>query len=206
MVDRTCLSFGKREFGDNIRGMHMKTHAIMFAIASTLSLAACGQGDVDLKNASVEDVAKATANAQTLTPGQWSMTTEVVSVDLPGLPGQAAAMKDQMTKALVGRQTVSENCVTPEQAKTPPAELLAGGDAGDCRFEKYAMSSGKMDAALACKPPAGGEMKMKMTGLFGGDDFALDTTMQVAAPGMPDGKTMTIKTKMTGKRSGECKA
>jgi Protein of unknown function (DUF3617) len=184
--------------------MKMRTNVMM--IGSALALAACSQGDVELKNASVEDVVKATANAQTLNPGQWATTTEVVSVDLPGMPGQSAAMKDQMTKALIGRQTVSENCVTPEQAKTPPAEMLAGGGSGDCRFDKYAMAGGKMDATLVCKPAAGGEMSMQMAGPFSGDSFALDATMQVAAPGMPGGKPMTIKTKMTGKRSGECKA
>jgi hypothetical protein len=187
-------------------GRFMTIRATASAIVSALALAACGQGDVDLKNASVEDVAKATANAQTLTPGQWSMTTEVVSVEMPGMPAQSAAMKDQMAKALIGKQTVSENCVTPEQAKTPPTSMLAGGNAGDCRFDKYAMAGGKMDATLVCKPSAGGEMSMQMAGPFSGDSFALDATMQVAAPGMPGGKSMTIKTKMTGKRNGECKA
>lgn len=184
----------------------MTIRASKIIIASALALTACGQGEVDLKNASVEDVTKAAANAQTLTPGQWSMTAKVVSVDLPGMPGQAAAMKDQMTKALIGRQTVSENCVTPEQAKKPPAAMLAGGDAGDCTFDKYAMAGGKMDATLSCKQPTGGEMKMSMVGPFGGDSFALDTTMQIAAPGMPGDTPMTIKTMMTGKRNGECKA
>lgn len=182
----------------------IKRHLAIAAVAA--SLGACGTGDVELKNASVEDVVKATANAQTLTPGQWSTTTEVVSVDLPGLPAQtAAAMKDQMTNA-IGRQTVSENCVTPEQAKTPPAELLAGSNAGDCRFGKYAMAGGTLDATLSCKPAAGGEMTMTMAGPFSGDSFALDATMQVAPPGVGSGKAMTIKTRMTGKRNGECKA
>jgi Protein of unknown function (DUF3617) len=184
----------------------MKMHPVSFSIISAFALASCGKGDVELKNASVEEVAKAAAGAQSISPGNWATTVEVVSVDLPGLPQQAGAMKDQMTKAMTGRKTVSEQCVTQEQAQKPPADMLAGDKGGNCRFESYAIKDGRMDATMVCAPKAGGQMKMQMAGPFGSDAYALDATMQVSAPGMPGGAPMTIKTKVTGKRSGECKA
>jgi hypothetical protein len=188
----------------NSRGAIMK-NLVFTAALPVILLAGCGKSEVDLKNASVEDVVKATANAQALNPGQWSMTAKVVSVDMPGLPGQAKAMQDKMSQALIGRETVSENCVTPELAKNPSAEMFAGGAGSDCKFDKYAMVDGKMDARLVCKVPGGGEMKMSMAGPFKGDNFALDTAMEMGGPAA-GGKVMTIKTQMTGKRTGECKA
>jgi hypothetical protein len=74
-------------------------------------LAACGKGEVELENASVEDVVKATANAQALNPGQWSNETRIVSVEIPGMPAAEKKMMDAMTKAMVGQTTATESCV-----------------------------------------------------------------------------------------------
>ncbi len=175
-------------------------------MASALALAACGQGDVELKNASVEEVAKATAETQQLKPGQWKSTVQIVSADIPGLPPGAGAMKDQMVKSMTGRQTANEYCVTPEEAKKATADMLSGDKSGNCQFERYTIADGKLDAVMVCKPAQGGEMKVQMGGPFTSDGYSLDSTMQIATPDIPGGKPMTIKTKVTGERTGACKA
>jgi Protein of unknown function (DUF3617) len=178
------------------------------ALAVTALLAGCGAGDVELKNASVEDVVKATANAQALTPGQWSTTTEIVSVDMPGMPEkEKSTMMAAMSKAMIGKKNVAESCVTPEQAKKPNAAMFAGADSGNCTFESFSMANGRMDAVMKCAAPGRpGEMKMTMGGKYGGDTYELASEINMSGmTGAPGNGAMTIKANNSGKRVGECK-
>ena len=70
----------------------------LWGIAALVLLAGCNKaGNVDLKHASVDDVVKATVTSKTINPGQWSVSTEVISVDMPGLPEKQKAMMATMT-------------------------------------------------------------------------------------------------------------
>lgn len=176
------------------------------ALAALAMLAACGKGEVELENASVEDVVKASANAQALNPGQWTNTVKIVSVDVPGMPQAGQAMKDAMTKAMTGQTNVQESCVTPEQAKKPDAALFAGQGQNNCKFEKFEIGGGEMDAVLTCSPGGQASMKMAMKGPYGGDAYNLTSDMEISGtPGMPGNMVMKIKAESTGKRTGECK-
>jgi Protein of unknown function (DUF3617) len=171
-------------------------------------LAGCGKGDVNLKNASVDDVVKATTNAQALTPGEWSTSTQITAVDMPGAPEKAKVMLAAISKAMVGKKTASENCVTPEQAKKPDANMFAGANSGSCTFEKFSMAGGRMDAVMNCAQPGSpGKMKMTMNGPYGGDSYSLASQIQMSGgPGMAGAAGMTISATNTGKRIGACKA
>ncbi len=166
----------------------------------------CGQGDASLKNASVEDVANETKQAKMLTPGQWENETEVISVDIPGLSGDEKAAMAVMSRALIGKKKQTKNCLTPEQAKQPSADLLAGDANGNCKFETFSISGGTMNAVMKCvDPQQRGSMTMKMNGLYGGDTYAMTSEIKMAgAPGMPGGAGMVIKSKNSGKRIGDC--
>ncbi len=171
-------------------------------------LAACGKGDVDLKNASVEDVVKATTSAQALTPGEWSTSTKITAVDMPGAPDKAKLMLDAISKAMVGKTTASENCVTPEQAKKPDASMFAGANSGACTFEKFSMAGGKMDAVMNCAQPSGqGAMKMTMNGSYGGESYALTSQIQMSGmSGVAGGPGITVTAVNSGKHTGACTA
>jgi Protein of unknown function (DUF3617) len=171
-------------------------------------LAGCGKGDVELKNATVEDVVKATTAAQALSPGEWSTSTQITAVDMPGAPENAKTMLAAITKAMVGKTTVTENCVTPEQAKKPDASMFAGANSGSCTFEKFSMSGGKMDAVMACaQPGAPGKMKMTMNGQYGGDSYALTSQILMSGGTGPNAGTgISVTATNTGKRTGDCKA
>ena len=175
-------------------------------LMSLAFVSGCGQGNVDLKNASVDDVAKITKQAKMLNPGQWENETEVVSVDIPGLSGQEKAAMQAMGQALVGKKKLTKNCITPEQAKEPSADMLAGDASSKCKFETFSMSGGKMDAVMKCTDPAQrGSMTMKMNGIYGGDSYAMTSEINMAgAPGMHGGMGMVIKSKNSGKRVGVC--
>ena len=167
---------------------------------AALALTACGGGDVALKNASVEEVAKKVeeAGGTRFRPGKWETTVQTVSVDIPGMP---AEMKKQMTDAMLSKTQTSTSCITEEQAKNPPAQVLAATQ-GKCKYDNFTMADGKIDGTLVC-PAQGmaGEMKMRMAGTFDGESFATENEMNVTAPG---GQGMHIKAKTVGKRIGEC--
>lgn len=167
-------------------------------------VSACGQkADVELKNASVEDVAAATKSAQKLEPGLWKTTVEIVSVDLPGMPAAQKGMADSMANAMKSRKNVSEHCVTKEESEKPPAKML-GGD-GNCTFENFKMAGGTLDAKMVCKPSAQpGQMTMTMNGSFGGESYALDSQMTMSGMTGAPGASMVVKAKTTGQRVGEC--
>ncbi|MCR5872552.1 MULTISPECIES: DUF3617 domain-containing protein [unclassified Sphingomonas] len=166
---------------------------------AALALTACGGSDVAVTNASPEEVAAKVdaAGGARFNPGEWETTVETVSIDIPGLAGP---MKDEMTKMMLQKQQVTKNCVTPEQAKSPPAEVLAQSK-GRCTYEKFTMAGGKIDGTMVCDAD-GGKMTMKISGTFSDTAFAIDNDMETTMPG--GAQTMKIKAKTSGKRVGEC--
>ena len=173
---------------------------VMISFAA-LALAACGGDDVSVTNASPEEVAKKVdqAGGARFNPGEWETTVETVSVDIPGLTGP---MKEQMTQLMLNKKQVGTSCVTPEEAKSPPAKVLANGQ-GRCTYEKFTMAGGKIDGTLSCDAE-GGKMTMRMTGSFTDDRFTIENDMETAMPG--GAQVMKIKAKTSGKRLGECPA
>ena len=176
-------------------------------LAPAILLAGCNKG-VEMKNASVEQVAEAAKDAKFIDPGQWTSTTEIVSVDLAGLPPAMKAQGDAMSKSMVGRKQTNENCVTEEEAKKPAAGLFAGGDKGNCTYDNFKMAGGKLDATMTCKgrAPAGGTMHMTMAGDYAGDNYAVNVEMKMEGGAGTPGSGMTIKARNSGKRIGACKA
>lgn len=172
---------------------------IAFTPIAALALAACGSGDVSVTNASPEEVAAKVdaAGGARFNPGEWETTVETVSIDIPGLEGR---MKDEMTKLMLQKKQVGKNCVTPEQAKSPPAEVLAQSK-GRCIYETFSMAGGKIDGTLVCDAE-GGKMVMKISGTFSDDSFAIDNEMETSMPG--GAQTMKIKAKTSGRRLGDC--
>ena len=181
----------------------------LWGIAALVLLAGCNKaGNVDLKHASVDDVVKATVTSKTINPGQWSVSTEVISVDMPGLPEKQKAMMATMTKAMVGKKQINESCVTKAQAEKPPTEMFSGKNGAGCSFDKFSIDNGEMNAVMKCSAPGGGAgaMTMTMAGQFGGDSYDIGSDMKVSGMGAsPAGAAMTIKSHSTGKRTGDCK-
>lgn len=177
----------------------------LILLAPAVLLAGCDKG-VELKNASVEDVAKATKDAHFIKAGQWSTTSEIVSVDLEGLPEESKKMGEAMSKTMVGRKNSFASCVTEEEARKPAAGLFAGGNKGSCTYDSFSMSGLKLNAVMRCKGPDGnGAMTMTMEGDYSDEAYNVNVEMKMSgAPGMM-GAGMTMKARNSGKRTGECK-
>jgi hypothetical protein len=179
---------------------------------AALTLSACGggstdesaarTGQVDVRNASVAEVARQTRAAGDrlrFQPGRWQTTTEVIEAEVPGVPPQ---MVDQLRQQMMAKSTIT-SCMTPEQAQTP-TEKMFGGEQGNCRFERFTMANGRIDAAMTCTGDARAQQQaanVTLKGDFTATTFDLESRIE-AAPG--SGPAIKMRSKVSAKRLGEC--
>jgi hypothetical protein len=181
----------------------MKYAAVL--ITSSALLAACGsEPEVDMRNASVEQVAaevgKAAGTEQYIRHGQWRTKVTVEEIDFPGVPVRVQA---QMKEIITRQNSITvENCVSPEQAKRPDGDFFTGKKSKDCRYDRFTMSGGKIDALMRCQGEGSGEMTLKVAGIYTPDSSTTRSEMTVR--GQEGG--MTIKSLVEGRRIGDCEA
>jgi Protein of unknown function (DUF3617) len=166
-------------------------------------LAACNTSPtVTATNASAEDVAakmKASGmDAQFVSPGQWRTTMTIAEMKIPGM---SAEMAESM-KGHMGAAKSFESCLTKEEASKPKEDFFAKGN-GDCRYDRFTMGNGKIDAVMQCKAQ-GATRTMTMNGTYGPDAYR----MTIASTGTADSANpvagMSMKMEMDAKRTGEC--
>ena len=176
---------------------------IRYAPFVLLALAACSKGPtVTATNASGEEIAAKVKDSgmdsQFVSPGHWQMTMTVAEMNIPGMPPQ---MAEQM-KSHMGQGKTFESCLTPEEAKKPKEDFFSKGN-GDCRYDRFSMGGGKIDAVMQCKG-GGGARTMTMNGTYSPDAYH----MAVTSTGTGDAKNpmagMSMKMEMDAKRTGEC--
>jgi len=184
--------------------MNARTIATLAAIALTAACKPAEGDDVVLKNVSLEDASKQARAANKLQPGQWEAQTRILSVEVPGAPKELA---DALGKSVAAKVNTVSDCLTPEEAEKPAADMFAGSRAGECRYEKFSMAGGKMDSTMVCKNPSQpGEVRMTMAGDYTPAGYALDMTMIMPPSAIPGGKGMTMRARTEGRRTGECTA
>jgi hypothetical protein len=179
----------------------MKSAVILIACA--IPLAACGsEPDVDVRNASVEEVADQVADASRkeeffVRPGKWRSTIAFEEISAPNMPPQVA---EQMRQSMAGRQT-NESCLTPADAKRPREDFFTGADKS-CRYDHFRMGNGKIDAKMRCSQGDTNQL-MEMAGTYSLDRYSMrmTTTMQ----GMPGpAGSMRMRMRVDAERVGEC--
>ncbi len=169
---------------------------VLLGSAALLALVSCGKKDEQTgRQQSAQEVAKE-ISAMKMEPGQWEATNEIVSASAPGLPANALSQ-------MVGQKTTVSNCVTPEQAARPSANFLAAQKNSDCTYQDFSMEDGRVRGTMSCKGgQVPGQMVMKMDGRYNAQSYELD--MEMTASEMPEGMSMVLKAKTTGRRTGEC--
>ncbi len=172
--------------------------AVMLAVA----LSACGDDKaVDEKNASTATVAKKVADAgMKLNPGRWELTMKFSRFDIEGMPPEA---KQQM-QGMLGQNRTFTSCLTKEQAEKPDGSFF-GQQGDECRYDRFVMGDGKIDAAMTCKGEGDqgmGAANMTLAGTYSADNYDMTMDMQGTAP---NGKAMNMAMSLVSKRVGECR-
>lgn len=172
-------------------------------ISLALPLAACGsEPDVDVRNASVEEVANEVAGASRdeeffVRPGKWRSSMAFEEISAPNMPPRVA---EQMKQSMAARQSF-ENCLAPADARRPREDFFTGADKS-CRYDHFKMGNGKIDARMRCSQGDTSQL-MEMAGTYSPDRYSMrmTTTMQ-GMPG-PAGE-MRMRMRVDAERVGEC--
>jgi hypothetical protein len=122
-------------------------------------------------------------------PGMWEASVTVNSIDMPGAPPQVAAM-------MKGKTTKQTYCITPEQAKQGPQEMLK--QQPSCRFSKYVMARGTISTEMTCKQN-GGTMTARASGNYTPTSFNVTSSAT-----MTGGMSMKMTSSSSGRRIGPC--
>jgi hypothetical protein len=184
------------------RNTTMMVRQMTIAVA-LLALAACSKGPtVSATNASGEEVAakvKASGmDAPFVSPGHWQTTMTIRDMSIPGMSPQMA----QQMKAHMGQGKTFESCLTPEQAKKPKEDFFAKGN-GDCRYDRFSMGDGKIDAVMQCKGE-GGQRTMTMNGTYSPEAYHMAVASTGSGAAGNPMANMSMKMEMDAKRMGEC--
>lgn len=165
-------------------------------LASGLAaLAACeGERAVQPSDVSEEEVAAQLAQVK-VEPGRWERTTEIIAVE----GGVSQAERAQ----IVGRETRSSDCITAAQARRPSANFLAAQQNSECTYHEFSMRGGKLASRTTCVGRDSPEQLMTvMSGDYAPDSYDMRTTVQTSGPS----GQMTVTTRTSGRRVGECAA
>ncbi|MEP5938464.1 MAG: DUF3617 domain-containing protein [Erythrobacter sp.] len=173
----------------------------LIAAVSTLMLAACGgdAGSDGGESLSMEEVAEITQDSAIKPePGQYSVTTEVLEVNIPGAP---EGMADMMSSSM-GRNAHSY-CLSQDDVDNGFEEMAKQSQEGsDCTFERYDIDDGgDMDAKMVCNMQGQGEMTMTMSGTGSTTGSEMDIAMEGNIAGMGD---MSMRMKVSHERTGDC--
>lgn len=184
----------------------MKATTLILSTAALIALSACSkqpQNDTNVGPAMDENALAERVDAVKLDPGEWEATTEVMDVNVEGLPQGVPA--DAMTR-MIGQRTTFKHCITQAQAEKPSADFLAGQKDANCTIGTFDMTGGNVKAEMSCAVPQqkAASMKISMNGSYMPDRYDMD--MDVLTSGLGNGLTMTMKMKNSGKRIGECPA
>lgn len=171
-------------------------------IGCIASLCACNKSpDVDMKNASVAEVAQKLGGAGDafIHPGQWQTKVTVEDMSFPGMTPAAQA---QMKSIMGQQQNITvDHCISAEEAKRPGGQFFTGKDSGDCRYDRFTMSGGKIDAVMRCDAKNSGSMTMTVSGTYSPDSST--TRSEMSMSGGPQGG-MRIKSVVENRRIGAC--
>ena len=177
------------------------TRIALTAVMLAMLAAACDSGEVQMKNASISEVAEEMKAARTdsfVSPGKWQQTATLIAIEAPGMPPEA---REMMGKAM-GDAQVHEVCLTPEQAKSPREDFFTGADQ-NCRYEHFNWGDGKIDLKLNCKHP-NATQTMVLVGDYKPDSYTMTMTATNEGGGPAEQMVMTMK--VDAERTGECTA
>ena len=152
----------------------------VFAATAVIALASCGgPGGVG-------------GGSTTFQPGQWEMTTQLLSMSVPNMP-QGAQMP------LPPPQTV-RHCMTEQEAASPGADLVAGSQENSgCQSENMSFANGQIQGTVQCSRD-GANMQMTLSGQYTPTTMEMNQQIRTQQGGM----NMEMEARTTGRRIGDC--
>jgi hypothetical protein len=179
--------------------MAFRIGAAAVALAA-LALAGCNQADKGPKT--MEEAQKEAAKLERPQPGQYTQTMKVTKFEVPNAPPEMA----KQMKAAMGQAQTTSFCLTKEMADKGFEEMFREiGKDGECKYERFDVSGGKLDALLQCESKAEGKGTITMAGTVGSQGSDVTVEIDTVNPASPMGSS-SIGMQMVSKRTGDCAA
>ncbi|MEJ2409799.1 MAG: DUF3617 domain-containing protein [Novosphingobium sp.] len=192
----------------SMAGTAGKRAAGIWLVAAMLSLAACGSKEEAAEKSpvaagetkSADDVAHEAVKLERPRPGSYKQTVQVLEMDIPGMPKDAA---DRL-KSMTGNTRTYTVCITDEDMDKGYKDMLRNvGKEGDCTYSKFDVAGGRLDAQMHCSSPGEGEATITVNGTVSETGSDLTIGMDVAGGKVPMG-ARKIKMRQISKRVGDC--
>ncbi|MFN3989140.1 MAG: DUF3617 domain-containing protein [Erythrobacter sp.] len=165
--------------------------------ASVVMLAACsGEGQVDADGdgaISGSEAAGAAAAMPKPEAGLYRATITMTGIDIPGMGADMKGHGGGMT-------TTNEYCLTKADVENGFEEMMKRGQDGSCRYDKFSVAGGKLDAVMLCQTDEG-EARMEMTGTATPTGSQFDAKMNMDLDGRGNG---TMRFSAKHERIGDC--
>jgi hypothetical protein len=170
------------------------------AAFAVLSLSACGKSDTGPKT--MDQAKEEAAKLERPKPGLYSQSMTISKFEIPGAPPEVAkAMQDAMTK---GQE--HQFCLTAEMAEKGYRDMFdkVGGN-GECKYDRFDVSGGKIDAVLQCANATEGKGTITMSGTVSEEGSDVNVAVEQQGGKAPMANTK-IAMHVTSKRIGDCPA
>lgn len=189
---------------------------LLASATALLALGGCGAADKAEAPAggsatsggtmSAAEVAKEVNKVQ-LQPGEWEITHEITDVKIANAP---EGMPAGAMQSMIGKKTVVKECITPQQAENPGAELMAGQKDSNCKYADFQMSGGTVSGSMSCSggPDGSAKMAMKLAGSYTPTHYDMKVEMRTTGAMGDAAKNMEMMmtSRGSGKRVGACPA
>lgn len=136
-------------------------------------------------------------------PGEWRFTREIVDVAMLGAPDPLAnEIRRQMAEA---QDRETRSCVEkadPREALVEPILSIQPG--GRCDRPRLAASGGSMIGVMRCRIGDGGERRVTIRAMTGGEEVVINTRSRISGSDLPGDIVADVR--ITGRRVGDCPA
>lgn len=153
-----------------------------------LSLVACGKSG--------------TTATETLKPGEWEITTKVLSAEIISTP--AGVPKEMLSKAfdpaVLNKAAPKDKvCYDGKDSES----ILSIKEKDGCKGGAVSIKDGNISADLTCTSANKEQLALKINGTYKADSYQANAELQTKDP---SGLAIALKTELVGKRIGECSA
>lgn len=179
------------------------TKPILYAAAAglaVLSLSACGKSDTGPKT--MDQAKQEAAKLERPKPGLYSQSMTISKFEIPGAPPEVAkAMESAMAK---GQE--HQFCLTEAMSEQGYREMFdkVGGN-GECKYDRFDVSGGKIDAVLKCANATEGQGTITMSGTVSEEGSDVNVAVDQQGGKAPMANTK-IAMHVVSKRIGDCPA
>lgn len=171
---------------------------------AAMSLSACGSKDEarDGTPRSLDDIEQEASKLEKPEPGEYRQVMEIKSLEMPGMPPEAAEQMKGMMKA----SQEGTFCLTKADSDRGFKDMFNDvGKGNQCTYSKFDVDGGTLDARMECQSQQQGKAVMKMTGTVNAKGANVTVDMDTTG-GPPPMGTMKMKMHMITTRLGDCKA